>query len=185
MTSQQVIFIVCLRLCVWFDLCYKMFIACWNFVGIYNSHKAIYLSGFRQKYLQSFMTFLTHNFDIRLCFSEAREKNGGSTCIMDTPPTRISPFFIQCTYFINLGFIFLRFYYCDELCKFSSQKCESKIAIRMLSIRWLISFDKCFHIQPAYEKRHHEDKKKCKIFINNKSSWRELMPPFLWSLIRF
>lgn len=43
--------------CVWFDLCYKMFIACWNFVGIYNSHKAIYLSGFRQKYLQSFMTF--------------------------------------------------------------------------------------------------------------------------------
>lgn len=53
--------------CVWFDLCYKLFIACWNFVGIYNSHKAIYLSGFRQKYLLSFMTFLTNNFNIRLC----------------------------------------------------------------------------------------------------------------------
>lgn len=53
--------------CVWFDLCYKMFIACWNFVGIYNSHKTIYLSGFRQKYLLSFMTY----FNIRLCFSEA------------------------------------------------------------------------------------------------------------------
>lgn len=92
--------------CVWFDLCYKMFIACWNFVGIYNSHKAIYLSGFRQKYLLSFMTY----FNIRLCFSEACEKNGGSTRIMDTPSALISSFFIQCTYFINLGFILLRFY---------------------------------------------------------------------------
>lgn len=77
---------------------------------------------------------------------------------MDPQSALKSPFFIQCTYFINLGFILLRFYYCDELCNFSSQKCESKIAIRMLfDDRYRLI--NVFHIKPAYEKRHHEDKK--------------------------
>lgn len=49
-------------------------------------------------------------------------------------------------------------------------------------------FDDCYHlinvfIYNLHMKRDTMKIKKCKIFINNKSSWRELMPPFLWSLI--
>lgn len=94
---------------VWFDLCYKMFIACWNFVGIYNLHNAIYLSGFRQNICCRLWLFSTQNFIFCQCFSEACKKNGGFTRVVDTPSAFISPFFIQCIYFINLGFIPLWF----------------------------------------------------------------------------
>lgn len=120
MTSQQIIFIVCLRVCVW-DLIYV--IKCLLHVGIsleFTTHTKPFISVDLEKNICCRLwLFSTHNFIICLCFSEACKKNGGSTCIMDTPSALISSFFIQCTYFINLGFILLRFYYCDELCNFS------------------------------------------------------------------